>query len=268
VATVKSEKRVSTYHGIENLFTPDVFFNLMGWTDRECHTERIRYAISNFHYAAGEKLSFIFGTEKFGNITRAITSLGVLSLARFHNITNEQIEKIIEDSKGKGFELLKKEIEYICSCRNIHADKIKEKLTDITSLYGGNKYNNILRTMLNMNANDSDMENRKTININAFQFNTICEKELNENMYKLQRNSENCVVNIYISKIVSHINNKIRTNYRRNDTKSEICRGAHVAGLYIVSKWIINGTLPKYDEYYSASLLSDIKDVVYSNIKG
>ena len=73
MATVKSEKRVATYHGIENLFTPDVFFNLMGWTDKECHTEKAHYSISNFHYAVSEKLSSIFGTEKFSNITKAIT---------------------------------------------------------------------------------------------------------------------------------------------------------------------------------------------------
>jgi len=97
VATVKSEKRVSTYHGIENLFTPDVFFNLMGWTDKECHTEKAHYSISNFHYVVSEKLSAIFGTEKFSNITKAITSFGVLSLAKFYGIMDEQVEKIIED---------------------------------------------------------------------------------------------------------------------------------------------------------------------------
>ena len=265
MATVKSEKRVATYHGIENLFSPDVFFNLMGWTDRECHTERARYSVSDYHYAMGEKLSFIFGTEKFGNITRAITSFGVLSLAKYHNIAGEQIEKIIYVSDGKGYELLKKEIEYICSCRNIQMNKIKEKLIDVVKLYGNNRYGNILGSMLSYN-NSKEIENRKTVNIDTTQLKFICEKELNDNMYKLKRNGENCCVTTYVSKIVHHINAKMIHNYRRNDTKSEIYRGAHVTGLYIIAKWILNGTLQGYDEYYSASLLSDIKDVVYSNI--
>lgn len=263
---IKSEKRITAYHEIENLFTPDVFFNLMGWTDKEYHTERARYAISDYHYAMGEKLSFIFGTEKFGNITRAITSLGVLSLAKYYNIAEEQIEKTICTSDGKGYELLKKEIEYICSCKNIQTGKIKEKLIDIAKLYGNNKYSDILSFMLAYD-NSKEIENRKTVNIDMTQFRFICEKELNDNMYKLKRNSENCCVTTYVSKIISHINAKMIRNHRRGDTKSEIYRGAHVTGLYIIAKWILNGILQKYDEYYSASLLFDIKDIIYSNAK-
>lgn len=261
MATVKSEKRVATYHGIENLFTPDVFFNLMGWTDRECHTERVRYSISDFHYAAGERLSSVLGTEKFGNITRAVMGLGMMALAKFYNIAEKQIDKIIKESNGKGYELLKKEIEYICSCKNIHTDKLKDELIKIVDVYGDNKYNNILCTMLQTSIKNS--ENKKTVKINVSQFKSICEKELNDNMYKLKRSGDNCGVGTYTSKIIVHIGNWIKQEYRTNDTKSEICRGAHIAGLYIVSKWITNNTLSKYHEYYSASLLFDIKNVVY-----
>ena len=49
----------------------------------------------------------------------------------------------------------------------------------------------------------------------------------------------------------------------KNDTKSEIYRGAHIAGLYIISKWITSDTLQKHHEYYSAALLFDIKNVIY-----
>lgn len=261
MATVKSEKRVATYHGIENLFTPDVFFNLMGWTDKECHTEKARYTISDFHYATGERLSSIFGTEKFGNITRAIMSLGMLSLAKFYGIADKQIEKIIKDSDGKGFELLKKEIEYICSCKNIHMTKIKEELMNIIDLYGNNRYNGVLCTMLRTNI--KDVESKKIIKINTSQFNSLCEKELNDNMYKLKRSSDNCAVTTYVSKIIAHINNWIKQDFRKNDTKSEIYRGAHIVGLYIVSKWIQSGIMQKHHEYYSASLLFDLKNVIY-----
>ena len=264
MATVKSEKRVATYHGIENLSTPDVFFNLMGWTDKECHTEKAHYSISNFHYAVSEKLSSVFGTEKFSNITRAITSLGVLSLAKFYNVMDEQVEKIIEDSNDKGFELLKKEIEYVCSCKNIKSNKTKERLLNIAGLYGNNKYGNILKAMLNIDI-DNSLKNNKIMKVDTESFKSICEKELNDNMYKLKRNSENYSVVTYVSKVIGHINNKIRHNYRRNDTKSEIYRGAYLAGLYIISKWIRSGKLLNHDEWYSASLISDIKDVVYSN---
>lgn len=264
MATVKSEKRVTTYHGIENLFAPDVFFNLMGWTDRKCHTEKAWFAVSNFHYVTAERLSFLFGTEKFGNITRAITSFGMLSLAKFYGIATEQTEKIIEDSGEKGFELFKKEIEYICSCGEINQSKTKKKLTNITELYGNNKYNKVLQLMLNMD-NNNDAKNNKTVLIDNDQFKTICGKELNENMYKLKRSAENCSIATYVSKIVGHLNNKIGYCRKKNDTRSEIYRGAYVTGLYIISKWILDDTLQKYDEYYTASLLSDIKDVVYTN---
>ena len=261
MATVKSEKRVSTYHGIENLFTPDVFFNLMGWTDRECHTERIRYSVSDFHYAAGERLSSVLGTEKFGNITRAIMSLGMMSLAKFYNIADKQINKIVRESDGKGFELLKKEIEYVCSCKNIQATKIKDELVDVTNMYGDNKYNNVLCMMLHTNIKNT--ENKKIVKINTSQFRSVCEKELNDNMYKLKRSSDNCGVCTYVSKIVVHLGNWIKQEHRPNDTKSEIYRGSHIAGLYIVSKWITSGIMQKHHEYYSASLLFDIKNVVY-----
>lgn len=264
MATVKSEKRVSTYNGIENLLTPDVFFNLMGWTDRECHTEKARYSISSFHYAVSEKLSCVFGTEKFSNITKAITSFGALSLAKFYNITDEQIEKIIEDSKDKGFELFKKEIEYVCSCRNVKSDKIKERLSKVAQLYGNNKYGNILRLILNIDI-ENKTENNKKVNIDVGSFRSLCEKELNDNMYKLKRNSENYGVVTYVSKVIGHINNKIKHNYRKNDTKSEMYRGSYIVGLYIISKWIQSGILQNYEEWYSANLISDIKDVVYSN---
>ena len=261
MATVKSEKRVATYHGIENLFTPDVFFNLMGWTDRECHTEKARYTISDFHYATGERLSSILGTEKFGNITRAVMSLGMLSLAKFYNIADKQIEKIIKESDGKGFELLKKEIESICSCKNIHIPRIKKELMDIVNLYGSNRYNNVLCLMLHTSA--ENMENKKTIKINTSQFKSACEKELNGNMYKLKRGNDNCRIDTYVSKIVAHLNSWIKQEHRRNDTKSEIYRGAHITGLYVISKWITSNTLQKHHEYYSASLLFDIKNVIY-----
>ena len=264
MTTVKSEKRVATYHGIENLFTPDVFFNLMGWTDRECHTEKARYSISNFHYAVSEKLSSVFGTEKFSNITKAITSFGVLSLAKFYNVMDEQVEKIIEDSYDRGFELLKKELEYICSCKNVKSSKTKERLLNVAKLYGNNKYSNVLRLILNTDV-DNHSENKKIINIGNESFNAICEKELNDNMYKLKRNSENYGIVTYVSKMIGHINNKIKHNYRKNETKSEMYRGAYITGLYIISKWIHGGTLQNYNEWYSASLISDIKDVVYSN---
>lgn len=266
MATVKSEKRVATYHGIENLFTPDVFFNLMGWTDKKCHTEKAWFAVSNFHYVTAERLSFIFGTEKFGNITRAITSFGMLSLAKFYEIATEQIEKIIEDSGEKGFELFKKEIEYICSCGEVNQSKTKKKLTSIVELYGNNKYNNVLRLVLNIN-NNNDAKNNKTMPTHCDQFKAICEKELNENMYKLKRSNENCGISTYVSKVVGHLNNKIGYCRKKNDTKSEIYRGAYATGLYIISKWILGDMLQKYDEYYTASLLSDIKDVVYTNQK-
>ena len=261
MATVKSEKRVSIYHNIENLFTPDVFFNLMGWTDRECHTEKARYTISDFHYTIGERLSSILGTEKFGNITRAVVSLGMLSLAKFYGIADKQIEKILKDSDGKGFELLKKEIEYICSCKNVHICKIKKELTDIVNLYGNNKYGNVLGMMLCIRAENT--ENKKIIKLNTSQFKSICEKELNDNMYKLKRGNDNCRIDTYVSKIIAYLNNWIKYEHRKNDTKSEIYRGAHIAGLYIISKWITSDTLQKHHEYYSAALLFDIKNVIY-----
>ena len=177
---------------------------------------------------------------------------------------DEQVEKIIEDSRDRGFELLKKEIEFVCSCENIKSGKTKDRLLNITELYGNNKYSNVLRLIINTEM-ENHLKNSKIMKVDNEAFRSICEKELNDNMYKLKRNSENYGVVTYVSKVIGHINNKIKYNYRKGDTRSEIYRGAYIAGLYIISKWILSGSLQGYDEWYSANLISDIKDVVYSN---
>jgi hypothetical protein len=251
------------YEGIENLVTPELFFDLMGWPDSEFREELIKYRISPFHQLQSERLASLFGVSMY-TFSRGSISLGEIALAKNHGLSEGQImtvESACAGSRKTHSEVLMHKA--LSGIQKVwHNEKAMSSLKQLSMKYNGNKYINMLPIIC---KEDIGLISQNKLEISG-ELKTPCTKIvatcLNENMFKLTRDKDNISRNTRISSIIILMNKELMWKERPNDFISEGYRGAYVAGLYILAKWICEGRLSGIDEVNLGVIIHEIRKII------
>ncbi len=251
------------YKGIENLVTPEQFFDLMGWQDNKFGEHIIKYRISLSHYLLSEKLKSAFGVSMYA-LSKGLISLGVIALAKTHKSCEGQIKSVEVacdgSRKAHNAKLLRyalRGIEFVMS-----SNRAVSALKRLALKYNGNKYTNLLPAILgakSVTIPQNKLEISKELESRCMQ---VTKTRLNSNMFKLKRDKENYKGNTRVSSTIALINQVFRQKERPEDTISECYRGAFVAGLYILSKWICENKLTGIDEVYLGEFIQDLRMII------
>lgn len=258
------------YEGIEDLVTPELFFDLIGWSDSEFPDEVIKYRISPFHQLQSERLASLFGVSMY-IFSGGSISLGEIALAKNHGLCEGQI-KTVETAcagsrKAHSEALMHKALSGIQKVW--HNEKAMSSFKRLSRRHNGNKYINMLPIIC---KEDTGLISQNKLEISG-ELKTPCTKIvatcLNENMFKLTRDKDNFSRNTRISSIIIFMNKELMWKVRPSDFISEGYRGAYVAGLYILAKWICEGRLSGIDEINLGVIMHEIEKIItnYDNRK-
>ncbi len=195
------------YEGIEDLVTPELFFDLMGWQDSKHGEHPIKYRISTFHYLLCEKLTSVLGVSMYA-LSRGLISLGEIALAKTHGLCEGQVKTVEVDCAGSRKEhnvkLVKgalKGIEHVMGSKRAVTD-----LSHIALKYGRNKYAKLLPATLVEGTEIIPQAKIEISNELEINFKQITDGCLNDNMFKLKRDNEDRNRNTRISTTVVLIN--------------------------------------------------------------
>lgn len=251
------------YLGIEDLVTPELFFDLMGWQDSKFGEHALKYRISIYHYVLCERLTSVFGVSMYA-LSRGLISLGVIALAKKHGLCEGQIGTIEVACNGSRKEhnvkIVKESLKGIESVMN--SKRAITKLKHMALKYRHNKYTKLLPATLG--------EVTETIPPVKFEISKVLRKTckditstcLNDNMFKLKRDKGNSKGNTRVSSTIDLMNHVFRGQVRPWDTKSECYRGAFVTGLYILSNWLIKGKLSGINEIQLGAIIQDLRMII------
>ncbi|MCP4254562.1 MAG: hypothetical protein GY775_14390 [Candidatus Scalindua sp.] len=251
---------ISIYNGIENLIEPELLFDLIAWSDNKFGQEKIKYTISFSHNAISEKLLPVFGSSMYA-LSKGLISLGEIALAKTYGLCDGQVKYVEANCAGSrtghNVELLNKALRGIEHV--MHSSKAKSDLNQLYSKYRGNKYIDLLPTI--SNTGTTKIQQQKLVLLDEIKtpcvnITTNC---LDDRMFLLKRDKMNVPGNTRISSTIALINQVFRKEVRPKDTPPECYRGAYVAGLYILAKWICENKLVGVDEIYLGSIIQEIR---------
>ena len=256
-------KPTSIYDGIENLVKPELLFDLMGWSDNKFGQDKIKYTISCSHNAISEKLLPVIGTSMYA-LSKGLISLGEIALAKTYGLCDGQVKYVEANCAGSRTEhnvkLLYKALQGIEHVK--HSPNAISALKQLVSKYRGNKYIDSLPIILEEGT--TSIPQKKLIILDGIKTPcvNIATSCLDDRMFKLKRNKINCSRFTRISSTIALINQEFSKEIRPKDTPAECYRGAYVAGLYILAKWICENKLAGVDEIYLGSIIQEIRMII------
>ncbi len=258
------------YEGIEDLVTPELFFDLMGWNDNKFGEIVIKYRISTFHYLLSVKLESFFGVSMYA-LSGGLISLGEIALAKRHGLCEGQVKTVETACAGSreahSEALLMKALSgfnYVWNNkRAISAFK------QLGMKYKCNKYIDKLPAICKDNTkviSQNELEILEELRSPCMRIAKTC---LDNDMFKLKRDKVNIARNTRISSTIGLMNKELMLNERPNDTPSECYRGAYVTGLYILARWLYGDRLSGVDEIKLGEMIHDIRKIItdYDNCK-
>ncbi len=256
-------KSTEFYEGIENLVTPELFFDLMGWKDDKHGVDPIGYTISFYHHLVSEKIATALGVSEYV-LSKGFTSLGVLALAKTHGLCRGQV-KTVEYScegsrKANSKEMLKKASKGL---ENVY--RYKRAILALQQLYlkySGNGYISLLPPISNEKTKVITQKKIEILEQLKPQQGKNATRPLNDNMFRLARDKENKKMNTRVSSTIALINHKFRQKVMPRDHPSECYRGAHVAGLHIFSRWAHENKLSSIDEIHLGAIIQEIRMII------
>jgi hypothetical protein len=251
------------YIGIEDLVTPELPFDLMGWQDNKYGEHPIKYRISYFHYLLCEKLTSVFGVSMYA-LSRGLISLGEIALAKKYGLCEGQVKTVEiactgsrKEHNRKLLNVALKGIELVmCSKRAM------VELTGMSLKYNHNKYIKMLPATLGESMLLSPQANLEISKELIKLCRGITKMPLNDNMFKLKRDKGNCKGNTRVSSTIDLINQVFQQQVRPKDSRSECYRGAFVTGLYILSSWLNKGKLSGIDEIHLGAIIHDLRMII------
>ncbi len=268
MATIKAKTKIG---GIEEIFGPEVFFGLLGWTDRKFEKTLIRFNVSDTQNFVLETLSIgIHNGESSNDVARAILSLGTIvemvQKARQPRIINE-ISNAVRYSLGSD---IKKKAEKIINELNLNSSKVQDDLKRMIGQHGDNELGKyVLRTIepampfewhINFQPKFRDIK-RITSRINWGVIPLDDKKR-----FELKRSPENHLIFFKCTKRVNGLIREMKKEFY-HFPHAKVCRGLFVKGLHILAKWYQDNNGIVADWYNMNSLLCQLEMLHYKNYR-
>jgi len=242
----------------------EIFFNLMNFESRKFKTERAVFKICKDAHNTMIKLqeSGIIRVNK-AEMYRGFIGSGIISMASQKEICKSKIKVIRNTCKGSRVAGNMKKLEAVM--KYLERDERTEKMLKLNIRKHGN---NIYGVRLNEYLGEwgiPNAGNSKVVvqpNIERICNNWIRDNE-NANLFFITRekNVENPKVDIKIPMILTIIAFKLKDEYGKPKTFSEVYRAAFSTGLIIFCNWIVKGEIPQ-EEYNFCKILHNVYDYV------
>ncbi len=185
------------YKGIEELVSPEMFFDLVGWDGGNSKTSKINFYVNEKIYIISEKLLSVINMKKYG-LAKGAISIGAIGLAKKNKLRDGHTTRIIRESNhARGKYTTEKLFELFDGINSVrHHSLAMQKLKAVINKYGSNKYNLMLAAEIGENPSKTkgtqlgvpkkieDLCNLLNFNIsigNMFEFNSKFNIDFNRN---------------------------------------------------------------------------------------
>jgi len=253
------------YDGIENLASPEMLFDLVGWDGGNRKMDKVNFYITDEHHVMSEKLNPIVNLQRYGFAKGAIC-VGTIALGRKHKIREGQITRIIRESEHSRIKYMREKLfELIDGINSVRQFPVAmQKLRKTINKYGSNKYSLMLAAEIGetLCRSNTDVAVPKEII-------KLCDSFTSRYLsdYLLfDSHANECRVQTRIPHSIKLLIDIIRGEVQNYENTLPTCyRGAFLAGLYIIMKWIREDRLIDVDEYYFGRLTYEIELIISDN---
>ncbi len=239
MGTIQAKTKIG---GIEEIYGSEIFFGLLGWTDKGFESHRIRFNISAQQNNALESISAGIHAGSITNVARAALGLGVLvetyQKGRHIDIVDGIIRDIkINHSMGENAERI---ADKLILNFNFSSDKMLDELKGIIERCGNNRLGRYIwsRVQSSYPFNCKINYHPMVKDISGFiaNINWGC-VELDDNKrFKLWRSPENEQIEFKCTKRITVMTKDVNREFY-HFSKAKFARGVFVKGLYILAKW-------------------------------
>lgn len=259
MATIKAKTKIG---GIEDLFSPEIFFGLLGWTDRKFSKELIRFKISDTQHFVLETLGGgIYCGDNINDVARAALCLGtiieVTQKARQPRIVREVLSAV----KLRLGSNLKARATRIIDELNFDSAKVQEDLKMMLEQHGDNDLGEyVARTvepLLPYSWNINHQPKFRDIKRLASRVKWGVIPLDDEKRFELKRNPENHLIGFKCTKRINTLVKSIRKEFYHLP-HAKVCRGMFIKGLHVLAKWYQANNKVVADWYSMNSLLEQL----------
>lgn len=258
-------KPAVNYEGIEILASPEMLFDLVGWDGGNRKVHHVNFYVDKKHHVMAEKLNPIVNLQKYG-LAKGFICIGTIGLARKHKIREGQITKIIRESKySRTKHMREKLFELIDGINSVRQFPVAmQKVRETINKYGSNKYSLMLAAEIGetLNRNNTVVDVPKEIIKLCDSFTAKCLHK----SFLFSSHANECRIQTRIPHSVKLLIDIIRGEVQGyKNTLSTCYRGAFLAGMFIIMKWIREDRLIDVDEYYFGRLAYEIELIISDN---
>ncbi len=261
MATIKAKTKIG---GIEEIFGPEVFFGLLGWTDKKFDNEVIRFKISEKQSYVLERLGNGIYTGRISDVARAAVGLGVLIEAYQKGREPIIMKKILMSTRiGDSVEKhTEKIIDRIITHLNFSSDEVLNDLKNMICRHGDNELGRYLWSKIQSEYNYghkiSHQPKFRDIKKRVSNISWGCIPLKDDERFKLQRSSENVAITFRCTERIITLMNSINDEFS-HFSKAKFTRGIFIKGLYVLAKWYQDNNKTVADWYNMARLIGELK---------
>ncbi len=264
---VKAKTKVG---GIEELYGPDVFFGLLGWTDRKFpHSMKVRFNVSAQQGHVLETISAGIHAGSISSVARAAFGLGTLVEAlqrgRHSDITRGVLRDVkIDHTAGENSQRI---VDKLILQFNFGSDKMLGELKEIVERSGNNRLGeyiwNRIHSSYSFGVEPAYAPKIKNINGFISSINWGCVDLDDDKRFKLWRSPENIQVEFKCTKRLVVMANSMNREFF-HFTRAKFARGVFVKGLYILATWFKTNDSVVAEWYSIARLIERLDDAIES----
>ncbi len=262
---VKAKTKVG---GIEELYGPEVFFGLLGWTDRKFpHNRKIKFNVSSQQAHVLETISVGIHAGSMSSVARAAFGLGTLVEAlqkgRHMDVTKGVLRDMkIDDTAGENSQRI---VDKLILQFNFASDKMLGELKEIIERNGNNKLGeyvwNRVKPSYPFGSEVVYLPKIKSINGFISSINWGCVDLDDEKRFKLWRSPENIQIEFKCTKRLVVMANSMNREFF-HFTRAKFARGVFVKGLHILATWF-KANDSTVAEWYNIARLIEKLDMLH-----
>ncbi len=255
------------YKGIEELVSPEMFFNLVGWDGDNSKASKINFYVNEKVYIISEKLLSVINMQKYG-LAKGSISIGAIGLAKKNKLRDGQTTRIIKESNhARGKYTKEKLFELFDGINSVRRHSLAmQKLKAVINKYGSNKYNLMLAAEIGEKPNKAKGTQLGVPKKIEDLCNLLDLEIYIGNMFEFNSNEDKCWIQTRIPYSIKLLIKVFLEDVRDfNETMAACYRGAFITGLFMILKWIENGKLQSSDEFCFAKLVRDVELIITDN---
>ncbi len=261
------------YKGLHKKVDIDKFFIYAGLTKDKFDNHKSGLRISIAHHTLAQNIRTSIMKVNTAGMVRGLVSIGAIALAKNKNVLWKTVSALENFSDEQRVKKKNKRFKETLSRVNPEIPGIKENLRTAIEDYGDNEYGLAIWTKVHdiwaMTKPNYNEDVKLVVPSSILdRCRNMCRKPLDDKMFALSQvkkndvDAQNVIENVNISNRFMIILHEYKKLHLQDKTDGQILRGCYVAGLYILSKWILADKIAKGE--YMFNKLIDAVDKITS----